>query len=163
MPTARMSRRLPKARGDADVVIVFAEEWRTEALDATGLALPGNQNALIKPPLPPSILEQLWCWKPAGRSQCQWPDKVPAVLEAWYSGLAGGEVIASTLFGRVNPAGRLPLTFPTDEGQLPRPTQSDPALMTSSPGQAHQGRRLSTSPMMWKARMSAIAGLPARV
>ena len=122
---------------------MFAEEWRTEALDATGLALPGNQNALIEAvatvnPRTIVVLET------GGPVTMPWPDKVPAVLEAWYSGLAGGEAIASTLFGRVNPAGRLPLTFPTDEGQLPRPTQSDPALMTSSPGKPIKGEIVHT-------------------
>ena len=56
---------------------MFAEEWRTEALDATGLALPGNQNALIEAVATVNP-RQLWCWKPAGRSQCHCPDKVPA-------------------------------------------------------------------------------------
>jgi beta-glucosidase len=123
---------------DADVVIVFAEEWRTEALDATGLALPGHQNALIEAvaavnPRTIVVLET------GGPVTMPWLDKVPAVLEAWYPGSAGGEAIASILFGRVNPAGRLPLTFPADEGQLPRPTQSDPALMASSPGRPIKG------------------------
>ncbi|MEZ0167974.1 glycoside hydrolase family 3 C-terminal domain-containing protein [Microvirga sp. TS319] len=123
---------------DADVVIVFAEEWRTEALDAAGLALPGHQNELIEAiatvnPRTIVVLET------GGPVTMPWLDKVPAVLEAWYPGSAGGEAIASTLFGKVNPAGRLPLTFPMDEGQLPRPTQSDPALMASSPGRPIKG------------------------
>jgi beta-glucosidase len=120
------------ARG-ADLVIVFAEEWRTEALDAAGLALPGHQDALIEAvaaanPRTVVVLET------GGPVTMPWLDKVPAVLEAWYPGSAGGEAIASILFGRVNPSGRLPITFPAGEGQLPRPTQNDPALMTSSPG-----------------------------
>jgi beta-glucosidase len=43
------------------------------------------------------------------------------VLEAWYPGAGGGEAIASILFGDTNPSGRLPITFPKNEAQLPRP------------------------------------------
>ena len=42
------------------------------------------------------------------------------MLAAWYPGTSGGEAIANILFGRVNPSGRLPITFPASESQLPR-------------------------------------------
>jgi beta-glucosidase len=42
-----------------------------------------------------------------------------AVLEAWYPGEEGGAAVASTLSGKNNPAGRLPVTFYKDVGQLP--------------------------------------------
>lgn len=49
-----------------------------------------------------------------------WIDKhANAVLEAWYSGEEGGSAIASTLSGKNNPAGRLPVTFYKDISQLP--------------------------------------------
>ncbi|NWF82196.1 MAG: glycoside hydrolase family 3 C-terminal domain-containing protein [Bryobacteraceae bacterium] len=46
-------------------------------------------------------------------------DKVPAIIEAWYPGQAGGAAIADVLFGDYNPGGRLPLTFYESEAQLP--------------------------------------------
>jgi beta-glucosidase len=48
-----------------------------------------------------------------------WIDKVPAILDVWYPGDAGGNAVANVLFGDYNPAGRLPITFPIHESQLP--------------------------------------------
>jgi beta-glucosidase len=51
-----------------------------------------------------------------------WADSVGAIVEAWYGGQRGGEAIARVLTGEVNPSGRLPVTWPRAESQLPRPT-----------------------------------------
>src|SRR6185295_17130973 len=48
-----------------------------------------------------------------------WLDQVGAVIDAWYPGEAGGPALADVLFGDESPAGRLPITFPVFEGQLP--------------------------------------------
>jgi beta-glucosidase len=50
-----------------------------------------------------------------------WLDKVSAVIEAWYPGIRGAQAIANILFGDVNPSGKLPLTFPRSEADLPHP------------------------------------------
>jgi beta-glucosidase len=44
---------------------------------------------------------------------------VPAILEAWAPGLEGGNAAAETLFGLVNPGGKLPVSFPRSVGQVP--------------------------------------------
>jgi beta-glucosidase len=49
-----------------------------------------------------------------------WLNDTAAVIQAWYPGARGGEAIASLLFGETNPSGRLPVTFPASEAQLPR-------------------------------------------
>jgi beta-glucosidase len=48
-----------------------------------------------------------------------WLNDVGALIDAWYPGEVGGTAVADVLFGDVNPAGRLPITFPIAEGQLP--------------------------------------------
>ena len=51
-----------------------------------------------------------------------WARRVPAILEAWWPGRQGGAGIADVLFGRVNPSGRLPVTFPRRDADVPART-----------------------------------------
>jgi beta-glucosidase len=53
-----------------------------------------------------------------------WAKNVAGLLEAWYPGTNGGEAIARVLFGEIDAQGRLPVTFPRSEAQLP--TAGDP-------------------------------------
>ncbi|PXY39164.1 glycoside hydrolase family 3 [Flavobacterium cheongpyeongense] len=46
-------------------------------------------------------------------------DNIPAIVEGWFPGEAGGKAVADVLFGNYNPGGRLPITFPKSVGQLP--------------------------------------------
>ena len=46
-------------------------------------------------------------------------ENVPAIVEAWYPGEKGGLSIAEVLFGKINPSGRLPVSFPKSVGHLP--------------------------------------------
>ncbi|MEJ1968976.1 MAG: glycoside hydrolase family 3 C-terminal domain-containing protein [Rhizomicrobium sp.] len=110
----------------SDIVIVFAQQWMTEGADVPNLSLPGNQDALIAAiaaanPHTVVVLET------GGPVLMPWRDKVPAILEAWYGGSGGAMAVAQILFGAVNPSGRLPVTFPRSEDQLPRPVLSDAA------------------------------------
>ena len=107
------------AARSADVAIVFATQWTTEGADAS-LVLPDGQDALIAAvaaanPRTIVVLET------GGPVFTPWLDKAAAVLEAWYPGQKGGEAIARVLFGEVDAAGRLPVSFPASLEQLPRP------------------------------------------
>lgn len=49
----------------------------------------------------------------------EWKDAVPAILMSWYGGMEGGTAVARTLFGEVNPGGKLPFTIPERAQDLP--------------------------------------------
>jgi beta-glucosidase len=117
---AYISEAVAQAR-KADVAIVFANQWQTEGLDSADLSLPRGQDELIAAVADanPNTIVVL---QTGSAVAMPWLDKTAAVLEAWYPGAAGGEAIASVLFGDTNPSGRLPITFPTGGAQLPRQT-----------------------------------------
>lgn len=104
----------------ADVAIVFATKWSAESLDAKDLSLPGRQDALIDAVTRanPHTIVVLETGNPVAMP---WLAQTSAVLEAWYPGQRGGDAIANLLFGRADPAGRLPMTWPVSLAQLPRP------------------------------------------
>lgn len=107
------------ARG-ADIAIVFATAWRTEAQDPESMALPDDQDALIDA-VADANKKTLVVIESGGPVLMPWVDRVPAILQAWYPGQRGGEAIARILFGDVVPSGRLPITFPVSALQAPRP------------------------------------------
>ncbi|GLQ47690.1 glycosyl hydrolase [Dyella lipolytica] len=108
----------------SDIAIVFATQWMCEGIDAPNLSLPNGQDALIDAvaaanPHAIVVLEN------GGPVKMPWLSKVSAVVEAWYPGSRGGDAIAGVLTGKVNPSGHLPITFPKDEQQLPRPQMTN--------------------------------------
>ncbi|MEA9588628.1 beta-glucosidase [Xanthomonas sp. WHRI 10064A] len=122
----------------ADAVIVVAEEWRSEGQDAQGLSLPDDQDALITA-VAKANANTVVVLISGGPVTMPWLDDVVGVVAAFYPGLGGGEAIAGILFGRVNPSGRLPITFPQSVEQLPHPEQRDPSTTTSNPGEPIKG------------------------
>lgn len=116
----RYPRDAARLAAKSDVAIVFATQWMLEHYDAPDLSLPSGQDELIRAvvaanPRTIVVLET------GGPVLMPWLDRVPAVVAAWYSGQRGGDAIANVLFGAVEPAGRLPITFPASEDQLPNP------------------------------------------
>jgi len=104
----------------ADVAIVFGVQPAREDTDLVNLSLPGNQNELIRA-VAAANAKTIVVLETGGPVKMPWIEQVPSVLEIWYPGIRGGESLANLLVGKVNPSGKLPVTFPKDEQQLPRP------------------------------------------
>jgi beta-glucosidase len=112
----------------ADVVIVFVSQWASEGMDLPLLTftdvihpVPIDQDAMV------SIVaaanpHTIVVMENGGAQVLTWLNDVSAVLEAWFPGIRGGQAIANILFGKVNPSGKLPITFPASVDQLPRPS-----------------------------------------
>jgi len=86
------------------------------------MKLDGNQDALIAAVAAANPHTVVVLETNAGVAM-PWAERVPAIIEAWYPGQAGGKAIANVLTGQVNPSGHLPVTFYASEAQLPRPVR----------------------------------------
>ena len=118
---------------DSDVAIVFVVQHTYENMDVPNLSLPDDQDALIGQ-VAAANPHTIVVLETGGPVTMPWIDKVSAVIEAWYPGIRGSEALANILFGDVNPSGKLPLTFPRTEADLPHPKHVDqPALDPNHP------------------------------
>jgi len=111
--------------GDADVALVFVGrngEWDTEGSDLENIALPGRQNDLVSAVVAanPNTVVVL---QTGGPVAMPWRGDVAALVEAWYPGQEAGNAIADVLFGRAEPGGRLPQSFPVRWADNPTHSQ----------------------------------------
>ncbi len=110
----------------SDVAIVVAGIEEGEFHDRALLALPGRQEDLIRQ-LAATGTPVVVVLIGGSAVTMPWLEEVDAVVDAWYPGEQGGPAVADVLFGGYNPAGRLPITFPVAEGQLPLYYNHEPA------------------------------------
>ncbi|WP_158018874.1 beta-glucosidase family protein [Mycobacterium basiliense] len=120
----------------ADVVVMFAIRAEGEGFDSADLSLPWGQDAVISAvaAVNPNTVVVLETGNPVAMP---WQDSVNAILQAWYPGQAGAQAIAEIIAGRVNPSARLPMTFPIDLSQTPRPMLPGPAAPAGAPTTIH--------------------------
>jgi beta-glucosidase len=105
------------SRSDAAIVVVGLEEG--EFRDRAFLKLPGHQEELIQRVAATGKPVVVVIVGGSAVTMSDWLDKVDGVIDVWYPGEEGGHAVADVLFGDTNPGGRLPITFPMSEGQLP--------------------------------------------
>ena len=104
----------------ADVAIVFVHQWEAEGMDLPTLSLPDHQDALIAQVAAanPNTIVVL---ETGGPVTMPWINQVRGVVEAWFAGSRGHIAVANVLLGKVNPGGKLAVTFPLSEQDLPHP------------------------------------------
>lgn len=141
---------LARLAKQADVVLYFAGEESIlsgEARSRAVLNLPGDQSEQIKAIKAmgkPIVLTVM-----AGRPLCirEDIDRADAVLYAFHGGTMQGPALANLIMGEVAPSGRLPMTFPMGEGQIPfyynyktpsRKMAKSPKLINDIPIRAYQ-------------------------
>lgn len=103
----------------SDVAIVTVGINEGEFQDRAMLSLPGHQEELIAAIAATGKPMVVLLIGGSAVTMNTWIDKVPAIVDVWYPGEEGGHAVADVLFGDYNPAGRLPITFPVHEAQLP--------------------------------------------
>ena len=104
-----------KAAKDADMVIFVgglnkADHQDAEGADRLDFSLPYEQDKVIEALAaanPNLVVVNL-----TGNAYAMpWKDEVPAIVQGWYIGSEAGNALADVLFGKVNPSGKLPITF----------------------------------------------------
>jgi len=102
---------------EGEAMKVFAEGFKGG--DRETIALPKVQTALLKE-LAATGKSVVFVMLTGSAIAIEWEaENIPAIINAWYPGQAGGLAIADVLFGDYNPAGRLPVTFYKSEKDLP--------------------------------------------
>ncbi|MGH8316027.1 MAG: glycoside hydrolase family 3 C-terminal domain-containing protein, partial [Steroidobacterales bacterium] len=110
----------------------FTWQPRAEGWDLRSLSLPARQDDLIRK-VAAANPRTVVVLQTGGSVLTPWATQVGAILEAWYPGNRGAEAIADILFGHVNPSGRLPISFPRAEADLPRPHPAEPQADAAKP------------------------------
>lgn len=135
-PLAELKRLLPKAKFEydpgqmpaeaallarrSDVVIAFGIRVEGEGFDNADMTLPWGQDAVIDA-VTRANRNTIVVLETGNPISMPWRNRVRAIVQAWYPGQAGGQAIAEVLTGKVNPSGRLPITFPRRLADTPRP------------------------------------------
>jgi beta-glucosidase len=130
------------ARAADQVVLAVGEsrEMSGEAAARSTLDLPGQQQALIdavKATGKPFVVV-LFNGRPLTLDKVA--ASAPAILEAWFPGVQAGSAVADVLFGRVNPGGKLPVSFPRALGQVPIYYNHEPTGRPCDPTQKYVSR-----------------------
>jgi beta-glucosidase len=109
------------AKSASTAIVVVSDDTESEATDRLSLNLPSAQNELVSAVTAanPHTVVVVNAGAPV---LMPWLHQAGAVLDAWYPGQVSGTSLARIVFGRVDPSGHLPVTFPTGLAQVPAST-----------------------------------------
>jgi beta-glucosidase len=139
---AGFSAAVAAAQAADQVVLAVGEtrEMSGEAEARSMLDLPGKQEELIEAieatGKPFAVV--LFNGRPLRLDEVQ--AHSPAILEAWFGGVEAGNAVADVLYGKVNPGGKLPVSFPRNEGQVPIYYNHEPTGRPCDPGSRYNSR-----------------------
>ena len=139
---AGFAEAVAAAKAADQVVLALGEtrEMSGEAAARSTLDLPGRQEELlwaIKATGKP-VAVVLFNGRPLALEDVV--DDAPALLEAWFPGVQAGNAVADVVFGKVNPGGKLPVTFPRRLGQVPIYYNHEPTGRPCDPAQKYVSR-----------------------
>jgi beta-glucosidase len=119
--TSGFAAAVSAAQSAAVTVIVAGEPAADtgEASSRSDISLPGQQTALIQAIAATGKPYVVVLMNGRPLTLGWTADNAPALLESWFPGTEGGNAVADVLFGKVDPGGKLPMTFPRDVGQIP--------------------------------------------
>lgn len=115
----RMIQEAVRVAQRSDVAIIVAGIHEGEFQDRAYLNLPGDQEALIEAVAQTGKPIVVLLVGGSAITMERWKDKVDAIMMVWYPGDEGGYAVADVLTGKTSPSGKLPITFPIHESQLP--------------------------------------------
>lgn len=115
----RMIQEAVRAAQRSDVAIIVAGIHEGEFQDRAHLDLPGDQESLIEAVAQTGKPIIVLLVGGSAITMERWKDKVNAIMMVWYPGDEGGYAVADVLTGQISPSGKLPITFPIHESQLP--------------------------------------------
>lgn len=126
------------AAHQADVIIAClgeTDEQCRESRSRVSLNLPGYQEELLRAlhSTGKPVVLVLSNGRPLSTQFAA--RRIPAIVEIWFPGEEGGRALADVLFGRYNPAGRLPVTVPQSVGQVPFNFPTKPGAQAEDEGQ----------------------------
>jgi beta-glucosidase len=145
--TSGFGAAVSAAQASAVTVVVAGEPaaYSGEASSRSDISLPGQQTALIqaiaatgKP-----YVVVLMNGRPLTLGWVA--DNAPALLEAWFPGTEGGNAVADALFGKVNPGGKLPMSFPRNVGQIPISYNELPTGRPADPSNKYTSKYLDVA------------------
>ena len=115
---ADIAQAVQAAKSAPVAVVVVADDTESEGADRPDLRLPSAQNALVSAVAKanPHTVVVIQAGAPIAMP---WIAQVPAILDTWYPGQTDGRALANVLYGKVDPSGHLPVTFPVKLADVP--------------------------------------------